>query len=209
MASFNTSVLQRFEAIQQALVAHKAGGVGMPSAMKGSERETFLRDFLQEVFPAHRRFSSGVITDSTDQLSGQIDIAIEFGNLPSFPMPAAKEIEKTTAKVKKLRRNWNHVMTIGSGSPEKIPVVAVGYEGFQTIDGLNRRLEQTEASSRPDAALVISSGVFSGYGLKASGAPGLYALCGAIASELDRLCIARPNFFTYMKPDPEVPGGID
>jgi hypothetical protein len=46
----------------------------MPSASKGSERETFVRDFLEAVFPSTFRFGSGAVTDSDGNCSGQMDI---------------------------------------------------------------------------------------------------------------------------------------
>src|SRR6266853_1533627 len=87
----NPHLVQRLQAIQQALLAQRAAGVGLPAAVAGGERETFLGEFLQKVFPSHRRFATGAITDSSGRLSGQVDIAIEFGLVPSFPMPASEE----------------------------------------------------------------------------------------------------------------------
>jgi hypothetical protein len=57
---------ERFAAIQKALMAHHDGGTPMPNPVKGTERETFLRLFLQRVFPSHYRFTSGaIITPAT------------------------------------------------------------------------------------------------------------------------------------------------
>ena len=63
----------------------------LPGATVGSERETFLRKFLQKVFPTHRRFATGAITDSQGAISGQVDIAVEYPFAPSFPMPSTDE----------------------------------------------------------------------------------------------------------------------
>ena len=72
-------------------MAHVTGSTGLPSAFKGSERENFSRDYLQQIFPAHRRFATGAVTDSIGNISGQVDIAIEYGHLPSFPMPKTNQ----------------------------------------------------------------------------------------------------------------------
>ena len=72
------------------MTQHSAGR-GLPNAMAGNERETFLREFLQQLFPSHRRFSTGAITDSTGNITGQVDIAVEYGFVPSFPMPSTTE----------------------------------------------------------------------------------------------------------------------
>ncbi|MFB2835326.1 DUF6602 domain-containing protein [Floridanema evergladense] len=76
MSRANPHLLQRLTAFQQALMAQRASSIGLPTAVAGSERETFLREFLKKVFPAHRRFTSGVITDAEGYLSGQVDIAV-------------------------------------------------------------------------------------------------------------------------------------
>ena len=91
MTTNNPYLIERLAGIQQSLMAQFEGSKNLPSAMKGVERETLLREFFQQLFPAHRRFSNGVITDSVGNLSGQIDIAIEYGHLPSFPMPKSDE----------------------------------------------------------------------------------------------------------------------
>lgn len=198
-----------------------AAGRGMPNAMAGSERETFLREFLQQLFPAHRRFSTGAITDSTGNITGQVDIAVEYGVVPSFPMPSTAErlllaesvalvIEvksnlsaqwqqacDTTEQVKNLSRHLNPIMTMGEGPPALIPCVVVGYTGHSTIQGLTDRLASTPEAQRPDAALVIESGCFSGFGFTASGAFGLYALCLSINRILTALGFAAPNLASY------------
>jgi uncharacterized protein DUF6602 len=83
--------LTRLEGIRQALLAHHLGGSTLPNAAKGGERETFVRDFLEQLFPSPFRFGSGAITDSASACSGQIDIVVEYPFLPSFPMPGGSE----------------------------------------------------------------------------------------------------------------------
>lgn len=208
----NPHVLQRLTAIQQSLMAQRDGAVGLPSAVAGPEREVFLRAYLQTVFPAHRRFSTGVITDVEGRISGQVDIAVEFGFSPSFPMPVTdqrlllaesvalvievksdltrqwKEVVATTREVKKLKRELNAVI-FGAGPPNYIPTLAVGYRGHSTVDGLVGRLDSTPEDSRPDGALVIESGCFAGFGMTAHGPAGLYALALAIDAVLRQLLL--------------------
>jgi hypothetical protein len=219
----NSHLVSRLTAIQQALLAQRAAGVGLPAAVAGGERETFMREYLQRIFPAHRRFASGVITDADGQLSGQVDIAVEFGLSPSFPMPASEqrlilaegtamvievksdltrqwnEVESTTRAVKKLRREIGALMTIGEGPPVAIPVVAVGYHGHATSDNLEQRLASTDPDCRPDGALAIDSGAFVGFGMKASGALGLFALAISIDGLLAQLLLARPDLTRYVR----------
>ena len=185
-------------------MAQHIGGVEMPNAVKGSERETFLREFLQKVFPSHYRFTGGAITDAAGRISGQIDIAIEYPFIPSFPMPASHErlllaesvlaaievksnlvdqwnqVTDTVHAIKQLQREMAALMAFGRPPSTRIPCVAVGYKGHNTIEGLRERLASTPEERQPDAALVIESGCFEGFGIWATGAAGLYALCVAL-----------------------------
>lgn len=220
---FNEHLLNRLEAIQASLMAQHRGGLGLPSAVVGNERETFLRGFLQQVFPSHRRFATGVITDSRGQLSGQVDIAVEYGFVPSFPMPNSEErlllaesvamvievksnlsaqwtqVRETARKVKVLHRDLNVRMSAGPPPGPTIPFLAVGYTGFATREGLHERLAATPEDERPDLALVIDSGAASApaYGLSGLGGPGLYAFCLVVNRELERVTIASPNLLAY------------
>ena len=220
----NPHLLQRLSAIQQSLMAQRAGAIGLPSAVAGNERETFLREFLQKVFPANRRFTSGVITDAEGNLSGQVDIAVEYGFSPSFPMPGTddrlllaesvalvievksdlisqwSEVEKTTKKIKMLRRALEGMTKISDATPvDWIPVIAVGYRGHTTIEGLSSRLDSTLLEARPDGALVIESGCFVGLGMTAQQCLGLYALALGIDVILAQLLTARPNLVSYIR----------
>jgi hypothetical protein len=126
----NQYLVERLQGIQAALMAHHAGGTPMPNASKGSERETFLREFLSKVFPETFRFGTGAITDSAGKRSGQLDIVIEYPILPSFPMPGGadrlylaesvaavlsvksnissqwREVEAEAEKLEPLKRRW-------------------------------------------------------------------------------------------------------
>jgi hypothetical protein len=219
----NPHLIQRLAAIQQSLLAHHMGGQGMPNSMAGGERETFLREFLQALFPAHRRFSSGAITDSEGKITGQVDIAVEYGVVPSFPTPGSdqrlllaesvaivlevksnlvaqwNQLCDTTQRIKVLRRNMNPILQIGQPLMPHIPTIAIGYQGHATLDGLRQRLLDTPEDRRPDGALVISSGCFVGLGVEAHGALGLYALCLAINEVIARLQLAAPDLLSYVR----------
>ncbi len=221
--ALNPYLLQRLTGIQSALLAQHQGGRSLPNATIGAERETFLREFLQKVFPSHRRFATGAITDSQANISGQVDIAVEYGFVPSFPMPGTEErlllaesvalvvevksdlvaqwtqVRETTGKVKSLSRQMNAMMAFGNGPPERIPCIAVGYTGHSTIDGLQERLNSTPESERPDGALVINSGCFVGFGMTATGPLGLYALCMSINVLFTQLGFASPDLTSYAR----------
>jgi hypothetical protein len=219
----NPHLIQRLAGIQQALMAQHLGGHGLPNAVVGDERETLLREFLQKVFPAHRRFATGVITDSQNRISGQVDIAVEYPFTPSFPMPNSEQrlllaecvavaievksdlvaqwqqVRDTTRQIKLLQRQLNPIMVLGRGPGPTIPCVAVGYTGHATADALENRLATTPEAERPDAALVINSGCFVGFGIQAWGALGLYGLCIGINQLLISLGYAAPSLVAYVQ----------
>jgi|SanBayMetagenome_1026888.scaffolds.fasta_scaffold12799_2 hypothetical protein len=221
----NPYLEQRLLGIQQALMAQHTGGKSLPNASIGSERETFLREFLQKLFPAHRRFATGSITDAQGLISGQVDIVVEYPFIPSFPMPGTtderlflaesvamvievksdlssqwKEVCNTVGKVKALRRDLNPVMTFGETVEATIiPCVAVGYTGYQTLEGLKKRLSNTPEQQRPDGVLVINPGIFFGFGLSATRTLALYTLCIVINSTLTNLGFATPNLLAYVE----------
>ena len=219
----NQHLIQRLNAIQQALMAQHLGGVGMPNAVVGNERETFLREFLRKIFPSHFRFTGGAITDAEGRISGQIDIAVEYPFIPSFPMPATDDrlvlaesvlaaievksnliaqwdqVADTVHLIKQLQREMAPIMVFGHPPPKRIPCVAVGYCGYKTIEGLRERLATTPEERRPDAALVIESGCFEGLGLWATGPVGLYALCVALIRLATELQAAAPDMIRYVQ----------
>lgn len=220
--SHNPYLENRLLGIQQALIAQHTGGKSLPNASIGSERETFLREFLQKLFPAHRRFTTGSITDAQGLISGQVDIAVEYPFIPSFPMPGTderlllaesvamvievksnlssqwQEVCNTVGKVKALQRNLNPVMTLGETNEATIPCVAVGYMGYQTLEPLHKRLFDTPEQQRPDGVLVINPGIFWGFGLSAESTWALYALCIVINSTLTNLAFATPDLLAYV-----------
>lgn len=221
--AYNQYLLQRLSGIQAALIAQHQGGHSLPNATGGSERETFLREFLQKVFPAHRRFATGAITDAAGNITGQVDVAVEYGFVPSFPMPSTDErlllaesvalaievksdlvaqwqqVRETTAKIKALKRQLRPIMTLGGNPTDTIPCIAVGYRGHSSVDALKQRLSTTPESERPDGALVIESGCFVGFGVTAYGPLGLYALCFAVNLVLAQLGFASPDLTRYVQ----------
>ncbi len=220
----NPYLKQRLTAVQAVLMAHYAGSVSLPSAVAGTERETFVREYLEKVFPSHRRFSTGAITDQAGNLSGQVDVAVEFGMSPSFPLSNAsqrlllaesvavvievksnlssqwEQVRSTTKAVKRLERQLNAIQIVGRSEPHpSIPVIAVGYTGHSTIQGLEERLNSTLEEERPDGALVIDSGCFSGFGMTAQGPMGLYALALSVDVLFRQLILAEPSLEFYAR----------
>jgi hypothetical protein len=173
----NKNVEERLEAIQELLMSGFRGGKASSSSTKGRDREAFIRHFFGEMLPALHRLGSGDITDSNGARSGQVDLVIEYPFLPSFPTIGTErlylaegvaavfeiksdlkkewpEVRATAERVKKLFRVVEK-MHFGS-VPEKIPVFAVGYTGWKTLETVQHRIKDGFV----DGILVIDRGFF-------------------------------------------------
>jgi hypothetical protein len=146
----NEALRARLRGIREILMAHYGASALLPSAAKGSERETLVREFLQRVFPVQYRFGSGAVADAAGLTTGQLDIVVEFPFFASFPAPGGGErlyvaesiacvgevksdlatqwpqVEQTTAKVRPLRRKWRRHLQIDptSGFSEVGPSIS-------------------------------------------------------------------------------------
>jgi hypothetical protein len=221
--SNNMHLMSRMVGIQKSLLLQHRSRQGVPWSTSDSESEIFVHEFLEKVFPSPYRFTSGTITDAAGRVSGLVDIAVEYPFLPSFPMLGSaerlmlaesvaaaltvrsdlraqwSEVEESVREIRRLRRFWQSPAPIpGEGEAASVPCVAVGYEGFATIEELSQRLQATPPEARPDAALVVSSGCFIGYGIQATGLLGLYALCVTLNKLMEAVASAEVDLFAYV-----------
>lgn len=112
-------------------MAHHRATTPLPNAAKGNEREVLVREFLEKVYPAPYRFGCGAITDADEQVSGQLDVIVEWPFFASFPAPLGinrlylaestafvievksnlssqwGEVENTARQLRPLRRSWH------------------------------------------------------------------------------------------------------
>jgi len=116
------------------------------------------------------------------------------------------QVESTTEKLRCLRRSWKghlgfdaDALTIHEASTSRIPIVAIGFEGPQTISLLENRLYATDEAKRPDAVLVVNSGSYVSTltNRRASGAQGLFALCADMTYFTMNVLSAVPNLDSY------------
>jgi hypothetical protein len=87
----NEQIKARIKAIIDIAIAHHNAGNGCANAMIGKEREEFIKDILEKIFPRSYRFSSGEIISKDEKKSGQADLVLEFYDQPSFPSPVGNE----------------------------------------------------------------------------------------------------------------------
>ena len=196
----NQHVFQRLSGLQTILNGIHQSSVGLSSATIGGERAAFIDQFLSKVLPPIYRFGTGDVTDSSGAKSGQLDVVVEYPFAPSLPTvgsgqsrlylaeSAAAAIEvksnianqwndavKTAQALAPLKRAFGASMSFGLGPQAQIPLFAVGYTGWKTVQTL-----QSNLNSCPEimGVLVIDAGI---YVSKSATATGPWALWGLIA----------------------------
>lgn len=219
----NQRLLSRLNSIQKQLIAHHEGGAPS-SASKGREREDFINNYLEKIMPPVFRFGSGEAVDANGNVTGQLDLVVEYPLFPSLPQPNSKprlyisegiaaviEIKSdlssqweevlTTAKaVKELYRGWGGNILIGDERfATTIPVFAVGYKGWAKVETVRGKL----VDSGVDAILVIDPGVFVAnelFNIKKSfdGPWALWGFFTCLYLALDSIKVLQANLENYV-----------
>ena len=73
----NTPLADRINALVDTLRARYKGAASLSSATKGTEREIFVQDLLEIIFPPTIRFGTGDIVDRAGATSGQADVVVD------------------------------------------------------------------------------------------------------------------------------------
>jgi len=118
------------------------------------------------------------------------------------------EAQETARKIKLLSRDLKQSSSLlidDSPSREdefkvgtKIPCYFVGFLGHSTLDGLEKKIDDTPVQSRPDGVLVIESGCFVGITTEAHGVWGLHGFISDLVAHANAaLQMAYPNLRPY------------
>lgn len=223
----NQYIVQRLSGIQTILKGVHASSGAVGSNTRGNERQAFVQNFLSNVLPPIYRFGTGDATDHSGNLSGQLDVVVEYPFTPSLPSVSGdpvtrlylaeaiaavievksdvsaqwQQVQQTASKLAPLRRSFGSIVAFGSSGPlDRIPFFVVGYTGWQTLTAVERAI-----SHNPDVAgiLVIDPGIFvsssSCGGLKATGPVALWGLVCALHQVTRSLMVATANPADYMK----------
>lgn len=225
----NKHLLKRLTSIQETLVTQHQNFGSLDEARQGWQSKLFVADFLNKVFPGPCRFSTGSIMDCDGNVAPGVDIAVELPMSPSFPMSDPSQdrllMAESVAMVIEVRSDLsNQLAEVGTKASQvhrlqrrlvprtpahrtpraTIPVIAVGYHGYNNGEHLRRHLDAISKPYRPEAILLLEPGLFEGFGMSARGAVSLYALCIAINRMLRELNAADPNLVAYVHtPDEE------
>lgn len=221
MTQANPYIIDRLLAVQdQILNAYVKLDAKEPTHVSAL-RQLLIEQFLRPLFSAHRRFTSGRITDATGVLTEQLDLIVEHGFMPSFPLhdgtsrlvlaeAAALVIEvadqpgpddgylrEVCSHIKQLRRDIKPTVKHQGAPSDRVPVMVVFFQGPEEVEDLQRWWMAIPEAERPDAVCVLSSGCFLGFGLEADGALGLYSVCLTLNHMLTLLNFAAPDLAIY------------
>ena len=221
MTEANPYLIDRLLAVQdQVLNAYAQLDPKAPGHV-ADMRRVLIEQFLRPLFSAHRRFTSGRITDATGVLTEQLNLIIEHGFMPSFPlddgtsrlvlaeavalvMEVADQpgdddagLRELCSHIKQLRRDIKPTIKYQGAPSDRVPVMVVFFQGPDELEDLQRWWMAIPESERPDAVCVLSSGCFLGFGLEADGALGLYSVCLTINHMLTLLNFAAPDLAVY------------
>ena len=118
----NNFVAERLNGLLLSLNATYTSTAASASASKGAGRANFIETFLKQVIPPNLRIStSGEITDSNGNKTGELDIIIENGFFPSLPVSGSdssrlyfSEGVAAVIEVKSnLKNQWKEVISTG------------------------------------------------------------------------------------------------
>jgi len=218
----NHYIYQRLKGIQEILIGVHQASSKESSQTTGNERERFIDSFLSQVMPEPFRFGSGDATDKNCNMSGQLDVVVEYPFLPSLPIVGAgssrlylaegiaavievksnistqwEEALRTARKLASLKRDFTMMFVAGRTPGPRIPLFIVGYEGWKKLDTVVEKLNEVGI----DGILVIDPGIFVSSsefnGLKAKGAWALWGLISCLHQATSNLKATSTNPLQY------------
>jgi hypothetical protein len=197
----------------------------MSSSSKGTERESFIDEFLSKVLPPVYRFGTGDATDTTGNKSGQLDVVIEYPFSPTLPsvgsgqsrlylaegVAAVVEVKSdvssqwgqachTAAQLAPLKRSFSASMNIGMAPSAEIPLFVAAYTGWKQVQTIQQNL-----AKEPNIAgvLVIDTGVFVSSpqygGMQATGPLALWGLICSLHTITTSLQAASTSPIQYAR----------
>lgn len=224
----NPYVIGRLKAIQAILANASKGGTGLASATIGSERESFVNLVLGNVIAPPFRIGTGEITDHAGNLSGQVDIVVEYANTISFPMLQANasrlylaesvccvievksnvqdQWDQVVAKAQKLTtisRSTGVIAWAGPKPDRTIPLFAVGFKGWKHSESALEALQKVPADAGAlSGILMLDSGVYVSRGVYEThanaGPEAIFGFLLSLEQLTSTMLVAKPNLAAYV-----------
>ena len=221
MSEANPFIIDRLLAVQDQVLNAYAQLDPKDPAHATALRNLLVEQFLRPLFSAHRRFTAGRITDANGVLTEQLDLIVEHGFMPSFPLHDGKSrlvlaeavalvievadqpgpddgyLREVCSHIRQLTRDIKPTVKYQGAPSDRVPLMVVFVQGPETLEDLQQWWMGIPEAERPHAVCVLSSGCFLGFGLEADGALGLYSVCLTINHMLTLLNFAAPDLAIY------------
>jgi hypothetical protein len=173
-----------YASVQNRLMSGYASDSSSGPPIKGPNRETFVRNFLERIFPKHIRFGGGVIIDHNHNCSGQCDIVAEWPWGPSLQIDENStryyfaDLVAAVVSIKSdVRSQWAEIcaevetlktvdFTVNpqedrfSKWERSVPFFAVGYKGFSSPDSAKDFFLKSAYDHQNFSILSIETGVY-------------------------------------------------
>lgn len=154
----NSHLETRLGAILQSLNSTYAATSQSASAVKGTARSEFIQRYLEQVLPQGLRIrTNGEITDSNNNITGELDIIIENGMFPNIPLVQTESsrlyFAEGVAAVIEIKSNlagqWEEVMQTGS----KLRTIKRSFAGGLFSSSTGGSIFQVPFSINPELSL--------------------------------------------------------
>jgi len=217
----NPYLIDRLLSVQdQTLAAYAQLDPSLPDRPQALS-QLVVNHFFRPLFSAHRRFTTGRITDTQGVLTEQFDVIVEHGFMPSFPLEHGqtrlvlaeavalvievveqigqddRELRMKASHIKHLQRGIRPTIKYQSAPSEHVPMMVMAFNGPTELLVLERWWADLPEDERPDAVCVLSSGCFLGFGMEADGALGLFSVCINLSHLLHLLHFSAPDLAIY------------
>jgi hypothetical protein len=221
MSEANPFIIDRLLAVQDQVLNAYAQLDPKDPAHATALRNLLVEQFLRPLFSAHRRFTAGRITDAHGVLTEQLDLIVEHGFMPSFPLHDGKSrlvlaeavalvievadqpgpddgyLREVCSHIRQLTRDIKPTVKYQGAPSDRVPLMVVFVQGPETLEDLQQWWMGIPEAERTHAVCVLSSGCFLGFGLEADGALGLYSVCLTLNHMLTLLNFAAPDLAIY------------
>lgn len=206
------------------MAAHEAG-LSMSNSSKGAEREAFISNFLERVFPPIFRFGRGDAIDREGNRSGQLDVVIEYPFGISLPAVGSSDVrlypaesiaavievksnlasqwgeaQRTGEMLASVTRTFDHGLVLGGPPPAaKIPLYVVAFRGWKDWNVATAKFAE---AAQLDAILVIESNFLlfrSEDGIQIiKGGDALWAFISFVNRDISALRAAYSDYYAYL-----------
>ena len=179
MSEANPFIIDRLLAVQDQVLNAYAQLDPKDPAHATALRNLLVEQFLRPLFSAHRRFTAGRITDANGVLTEQLDLIVEHGFMPSFPLHDGKSrlvlaeavalvievadqpgpddgyLREVCSHIRQLTRDIKPTVKYQGAPSDRVPLMVVFVKGPETLEDLQQWWMAIPEAERPHAVCVL------------------------------------------------------